>query len=351
MEAFLSSSFFQMYYDWLIFAICAVLGFFLKGTFISIIKKWLGIFNFFKKEKFIPFQTPLTYIALFSFYLFCIYSIQPKGSSLVISIVQVSLSISFVFFIRPALHLIVDGLQYKFQKDKDPLYNQFFKLSKKTLSVILFLLGGLIIIQNLGYNVTSLVAGLGIGGVAVALAAKDTISNIFGSIIILFDRPFIVGDWIQFENTEGTVEYIGFRSTQIKTFYDSVISIPNAILANTKIDNLGKRKARRTRFNLGLVYSTPPEKITAFIEGIKQIIHAHPKTKKDYFQVSFSGYGDSSLNIFINVFFHVANWNEELEAKQNIFLEILKLAKKIEVEFAFPSQSLYIENMTSSVSS
>ena len=123
-----------------------------------------------------------------------------------------------------------------------------------------------------------------------------------------------------------------------------MISVPNFILANAQIDNLGKRKYRRTRFTLGVNYSTDPEKIKSFVEGIKNIVQSHSKTKKDYYQVSFSGYADSSLDIFVNLFLQVKSWNEELEFRQEIFLSILKLSHDLNVEFAFPSRSLYIEN-------
>ena len=213
-------------------------------------------------------------------------------------------------------------------KDHSQEYRHLFSFLENTLRVIVILVGGVFIIQNMGFNVSSILAGLGLGGVAVALAAKETLSNIFGSIVIAFDRPFVPGDWIHFDDIEGTVKHIGIRSTQIKTFYDSVISVPNFVVAQAKIDNLGKRKVRRTRFTLGITYSTPADKIEKFVEGIKNIIHSHSKTKKDYYQVSFSGYADSSLNIFVNFFLNVSNWNEELLSRQEIFLEILNLAQK-----------------------
>ena len=324
-----------------VFVLALALGWALRGALASAVQALLRL-SFFKKELtwFAPFRVPLSYLALFGFYFLCAELTQMKHPALLLAL-KAGLGLSVLFLIHPAVHWMVDSTRIRFS---DPLYSPFFTLLKKFLSIAVFILGGLMLIQNLGYNVTSLLAGLGLGGAALALASKDAISNFFGSIVILFDKPFIIGDWIQFEDTEGTVEHIGFRSTQIKTFYDSVISVPNALLANVTVDNLGKRKARRLRFELGLVYSTPPEKITAFTEGIKNIIKNHPKTKKDYFQVSFSGYGSSSLNIFINLFLHTTGWDEELEARQSIFLEILKLSQNTGVEFAFPSQSLYFEN-------
>ena len=260
--------------------------------------------------------------------------------------VHILFGMSVLFFLFHMVDPLFDGIQSKWGSQAS-LDNNIFLMIKKIVSFSVMIIGFLLLIQHLGYNITSILAGLGIGGVAVALAAKDTISNFFGSIVILIDRPFEIGDWIHFNETEGTVESVGFRSTQIKTFYDSVISIPNFIIANAQIDNLGKRKYRRTRFNLGITYSTNPQKIKSFIEGIKKIIETHERTKKDYYQVSFSGYADSSLNIFVNLFLKVQNWNEELKFRQEIFLSILELSQQLGVEFAFPSQSLYIEKNAS----
>lgn len=281
---------------------------------------------------------------LFALFVLLISSVVTHDFPLITKFFQIYIGTTVLFLIHHTLSPLIHWAQ-KNQLKEYSQHQAFFGFFRKTLSFLIFIVGGLIIIQNLGYNVTSILAGLGIGGLAVALAAKDTLSNIFGSLVILFDRPFVVGDWIQFDKIEGTVENIGFRSTQIKTFYDSVISVPNFIVANAQIDNMGKRKFRRTRFTLGITYSTSPEKIQSFLEGIKSIIQSHPKTKTDYFQVSFSGYADSSLNIFVNFFLQVANWNEELQFRQDIFLDILKLAQRTNVEFAFPSQSLYIEKM------
>ena len=346
---FLTSAF-QSHSHWLIFIICLPLGWLLKGLFVFLASKWTGIFVSGSKDavsqKFKTFKKPLGWFFLFLFYFFCadFLRLDEKGLSPLMTLIKIGAGASAVFLLPPAVNIFIDFLRKKFQLEKDPLYNQFFLLIKKVLNASIFIVGGLMIVQNMGYNITSLIAGLGVGGLAAALAAKDTLANVFGSIVILFDRPFVTGDWIQFDSYEGTVTRVGFRSTQIKTFYDSVVSVPNSILANAKIDNLGKRKARRSRFTLGLAYSTPPEKILSFVKGVENIIKNHSKTKKDYFQVSFSGYADSSLNVFVNFFLHVANWNEELLERQGIFIEILKLSKTINVDFAFPSRSLYIEN-------
>ena len=245
------------------------------------------------------------------------------------------------------LYHVLDLLEFYIKKafttrERDSLHKHLIPYSKRILKIIIIIVAVLIILQNSGINVTSLLASLGIGGLALAFGAKETLSHLFGGITVIIDKPFVVGDWIVCDKIEGTIEDIGFRSTKLKTFYDSVVTVPNAIIANSTIDNLGRRKARRTRFTLDVTYDTSPEEIEAFLEGIKNIILSNKLTKKDYYQVYFSGYASSSLQILVNFFLQVNNWNEELLEKQNIFLEILRLSQKLNISFAFPTQTLDI---------
>ena len=145
---------------------------------------------------------------------------------------------------------------------------QLVPLVKKALRVSVVVMGLLVMFQKLGVEVVSVLAVLGLGGLAFALAAKDTCANLFGSVIILLDRPFHIGDQVIIGKTEGSVKSIGFRSARIRTFYNSVISVPNSVLANANIDNMGRREYRRIKAFLGATYDTPPAKIEAFIDGI-----------------------------------------------------------------------------------
>ena len=146
---------------------------------------------------------------------------------------------------------------------------------------------------------------------------------------------------------KGPVTEVGFRSSKLKTFYDSIVIVPNSVLTNANIDNLGKRKARRTRVYLGVEYNTSPEKIEKFIAGIKQILMDNSAVKKDYFQVYFTEFGASELKIIMNFFLIVNSWEHELEQKQNIFITVLKLAKELDVNFAFPTQTIHVDSMPS----
>lgn len=174
------------------------------------------------------------------------------------------------------------------------------------------------------------------------MAAKDTIANIFGSLTVLVDRPFHIGDWVVIDDAEGTVEDVGFRSTRIRTFYDSVITIPNSLLLTAKVDNMGSRTYRRIKEHLSITYQTSPEKVEAFCEEIRNIISTHSATRKDYFLVNFTGFKDSHLEIMLYCFVKVPNWQAELDAKQDILLLIAKKAEEMGIEFAYPTQTLFI---------
>lgn len=215
-------------------------------------------------------------------------------------------------------------------------------LLRKTSKVVIFSAGVLLLAQNIWDDVTGLLAGFGIGGLAVALAAKDTLANLFGSLTVLVDRPFQIGDWVQIGSIDGSVEEVGFRSTRIRTFYNSLITVPNNVLTSTAIDNYGARAYRRFKTTLGVEYGTDPEKLEAFCEGIRQLILSQPTTRKDYFHVYFNNFGGSSLDILLYVFFKVPDWSTELAERHKLLVNILRLGNRMGVSFAFPTRTLHL---------
>ncbi len=229
------------------------------------------------------------------------------------------------------------------EKTETTLDDQLVPFVRKIAKVLVVLTGVLFIIDNLGYDITALLAGLSIGGLAVALAAQDTIKNFFGSLVIFTDRPFRQGDYILYDSIEGTIEDIGLRSTRIRTPYNSLVSVPNAHLADAAIDNLGMRVYRRLRAVASVTYDTPPEKIELFVEALRRWVHLHPDTWKENYQIYFYEMSASSLDILINVFFKVPSWNEELRARHQFLLGVLYIAERLGISFAFPSQSIYVE--------
>ncbi len=198
-------------------------------------------------------------------------------------------------------------------------------------------------LQNLDVDVGSLLAGVSLGGLAFTLAARDTVANLFGSISIFADQPFQVGDWVLIDGHEGVVEEVGMRSTRIRTFYDSVIAIPNSVVANAAVDNYGQRRYRRCLVTLGLTYDTHPEQMQAFVEGVRAILKANPKVRQDSYEVHFKDFGNSALEVMLYFFFKVESFSDEMAQRQNVFLEVMRLADAIGVSFAFPTQTLHLE--------
>jgi len=213
---------------------------------------------------------------------------------------------------------------------------------RKATKVFAVALGIVWIADNMGMNVASLLAGLGIGGLALALASRDTVENFFGAIAILADHPFQVGDWIKMGDIEGTVESVGFRSTRVRTFYDSLVSFPNAMLIRTEVDNLGARRYRRFSETIGVTYDTPADRLEAFLEGIRELIRRHPYTRRDYYLVYFKGFGASSLDVLVYGFLACPDWATEMREKQRLLLDIVRLAERLGVGFAFPTRTLHL---------
>lgn len=260
-----------------------------------------------------------------------------------------------MLFIKAALPLFATVVFYKLidlvgvylerfaDRTESTLDDQLVPLIRKALRTFVVIIGALFILDNLDFNVTAFIAGLSIGGLAFALAAQDTIKNFFGSLMIFIDKPFQVGDWISSGEIDGTVEEVGFRSTRVRTFRNSVTSVPNGKLADWVVDNHGLRQYRRFFTNLTITYDTPPDVVELFVEGLKKIVEKHPKTRKDFYEIHLNGLGAHSLDIMFYIFFAVPTWSEELKARHEVLIEVMQLAETLEVRFAFPTQTLHME--------
>jgi len=217
-------------------------------------------------------------------------------------------------------------------------------LFRKSMKVVVAAIGIVFIADVVGISPASLLAGLGLGGLAIALASQDMVKNFFGSLTVILDRPFEVGDTVIIGgNTEGTVEEVGFRSTRIRTYENSLITLPNANLISAKVDNLGARNWRRFKTNIGVTYDTPPEKLRAFTEGLRELIRNHPITKKDAYTVYLNGLGAASLDILFVARFVTRSYDEAVKAQHDMLLAIVTLASRLGVEFAFPTQTLIVQ--------
>ena len=213
--------------------------------------------------------------------------------------------------------------------------------------VLVYIFALVIILGNVfDVNITALVAGLGVGGVAIALASKESIENLLGSFTIFFDKPFAVGDVITLGGVTGKVEKVGFRSTRIRTFDKSIVTVPNKNIINTELDNLGVRPVRRVKFNIGLTYDTTIEQIKNIVNDIQKLVDDHPMTNEDG-RVRFLSFGASSLDIMVLYYVNSPEWEDLIDTQQKINYNIIEIVNKHNSEFAFPSTSVYIEKNNS----
>ncbi len=298
-----------------------------------------------KKDLVTQIEKPVALLAASGFWYLWIHYLKLEGLSFafVNGLIQIVFGIALTWATYRCVNVFGSQLRQLALNTESMLDDQLVPFIDKAIKITVVLLGSLLVLQNMGVNVFSLLAGLGLGGLAFALAAKDTAANLFGSIMILIDRPFQVGDWIKVGSVDGMVEEIGFRSTRVRTFYNSLITVPNANMATLDIDNLGARLYRRTNTTLDITYDTPKEKIINFVEGIRKIILDNPFTRKDLMHVYFAGYGSSSLQIMVYFFLITDNWGAELREREDIFFKIYDLAKELGVDFAYPTQTLYLK--------
>jgi len=228
------------------------------------------------------------------------------------------------------------------QQTESTLDDHLLPFIRKCLKAFILMMAVILAIQNLGYSVSGLLASLGIGGLAVALAAKDTLSNVFGSLMLILDRPFKLGDWIKAGDMEGVVEEIGFRSTRIRTFAKTLITVPNSVIANLPLDNFSRMPIRRIKLTVGVTYATTPTQMQTAVESIRALLRRHPAIDQDFFLVNFTDFGASSLDIMVYCFTTTTVWGDYLDARQDLCLQIMHLLEDQGLEIAFPSRSVYL---------
>ena len=207
-------------------------------------------------------------------------------------------------------------------------------------------LSPLVGLQKFNYNVAGLVGGLGLGGLAFALAAKDALSNLFGGAVIITEKPFTIGDWILTPSVEGTVETITFRSTKIRTFAQALVTVPNAKLANESITNWSEMGKRRIVFDLSVTYETPKEKLESIIKKIDYMLKSHPEIHQDTIITKFDKYGVNGLDIYIYFFTKTTVWLDFLKIKEEINYKIMDILDNEGVSLAIPNRKLYVDSKT-----
>ncbi len=215
---------------------------------------------------------------------------------------------------------------------------------KKMIKVLILIIAGIAILSETGTNVTTIITGLGLGGLTFALAAQDTAQNLFGGLVILLDKPFAVDDWISTPDVEGVVEDINFRSTRIRTFPNSLVVVPNSTLVSKPITNWSKMHKRRASFSIGLTYDTPKEKLERCISRITEMVNSNPEILANDTVVRFNSFQDSSLEISLVFFTGPTGFADFQRIKEQVNYGIMQIVQEEGLSFAFPSRTLYVAN-------
>ncbi len=227
-------------------------------------------------------------------------------------------------------------------KSTNPQLAGVLPLGRKTIVVIMWILAVLIALQNLGYSVASLLAGIGIGGAALAFAAKDTLANFFGSLVIFVDKPFTIGDWVKVGAIEGTVEEVSLRVTRVRTFERSLITIPNQDLTTKPIENFTRMEKRRIKFEIGVTYDTPVEKLEAGVARIRELITKDEGLYSDQVHVYFTKFEPSSLIIMVQCFTVSTDYAVYMQVRHRLLIDIKREFEKLGIIFAFATQTMII---------
>ena len=335
-----------------IIAAFAVLCFFLflRKIFANVITSWLQKLakyteTYYDDKVISALKHPVSFaFVLVGIHLFFLLIFQETG---VIKNILNTLVVFVIFWAIISISEALKGILYHATERFNPDLSR--EMGNFILKIIKILIGGIglgAMLQVWGINVTALIASLGLGGLAFALAAKDTASNLFGSFAILADKSIRIGEWIKVDGIEGVVEDVGMRTTKIRTFEKSLITMPNQIVANHPIENYSRRGVRRFKMNIGLTYSTSGEQVKHIVHEIRYLLHNHENISQDEtILVNFDKFGDSALNIFVYAFTHTSNWKTYMDIRQEIQLRIMQIVEENGSSFAFPSQSVYVESM------
>ncbi len=227
------------------------------------------------------------------------------------------------------------------EEEELPLQVPVISLLSTLVKVFVGVTGGILVVQEMGYPIASLLGGLGLGGLAVALAAQDTLANVFGSMIVFADKPFKVGDWVKIGDVEGHVESIGLRSTRIRTWPKSLVTVPNKVIAGAQIENWSAMPKRRVRFVLRVAFGATPGQMEALVEGVREILRAHPGVDQEFFLVNFTDFGTDGLELLVYYFTVSTVWREHLQVREEVNLEIMRLMERLGLTLGMPSRRIY----------
>jgi MscS family membrane protein len=255
---------------------------------------------------------------------------------------KVVVAATITYAVLKLIDLLMAYWKHRSAGDTDRSFDeQLFPIIRKSLKLFIVVVAVLVTSQNLGFDITAAIAGLSVGGLALGLAAQDTVANLFGAVAIFIDKPFRIGDRIQLESVDGTVETIGLRSTRVRNLDGHLITVPNKTMGNATITNITRRPNIKTVMNIGITYDTPTEKVKRALEILKEVYKDHPQTFDCL--ISFNKFADSALNIQVVHWWNSTDYPQYLAGLQGMNLTVKERFDQEGIQFAFPSQTLYLK--------
>ncbi len=253
------------------------------------------------------------------------------------------LTINILWLFMRAIDAVSEQMAEVAADTESRMDDQLIPILRKLAKFIVVAIGIIFYMQSNGYPVSGILAGMGIGGLAMALAAQDSISGIFASVVIFLDRPFMVGDFVEINGTTGTVEEIGIRSTRIRTVEKTLVTLPNKEIMDSNVNNFSKRPMRRTTTTIGVTYDTTPDKMEKLLIQLRQMLLDDESIDNDNIFVNFTGFGDSSLDIDMKYFILTTDYRVWLNKRETLNLNIMRIVYDLGLDFAFPSTTVYLE--------
>ena len=214
----------------------------------------------------------------------------------------------------------------------------------KIVRVLIYIIAAIIVLTILKIDLTGLIAGLGVGGIIVTLAAQDTAKNLFGGFVIFIDKPFAVGDWIQMDSFEGTIEDITFRTTRIRTFENSLLNVPNSIISNASVINWSKMESRRYKVNLRIELNTPVEKLKILKTRVEEMLYKRENILDDSTIVRFDSMDENGINMLVYTYTNSVGYSNYLEEVEEINYKIMKIIEEEQIKIAHDTTNIYVKN-------
>jgi len=274
------------------------------------------------------------------------FALPEAIAKLASGLLRALLTATVAFVLVKLVDVLIAVLKPRIAESESRLDDQLLPILSGGLKAFILVIIGALILQNSGYNISSLLAGIGLGGLAVALALQPTLANMFAAITLFVDRPFHVGDGVSVAGVTGSIESIGLRSTRIRTYEGTLVTIPNSAVVNAQIDNLQARPTRRTNFTIGVTYDTSSEKLERAVAILRDVMEQHPGT--DTSRAHFKSYGESALLLDVAHWCRYLDYSEYLTCIEEINFEIKRCFEKEGIEMAYPTQTVHLVNKEAS---